>query len=441
MWHIIRYELTGMLRDPAYWLAAVLLMLATSFAAVSGARYIQSRQAYIAGLQQQTAEFYEQLRAELDSVERGQKTPPGMWEDPRNPILAGLSIYRGGGYYAVLPPRPLAAVAIGQLDIYPDFSKVNAQAADLGYTNESLENPFHLLTGKFDLAFVYVFLSPLLIIAFAFRMLSGEREQGTLALVYSQPVQPVAWLSLRAAGRMLLLTATMLAALLPAAWLADLLVFSPDGLRLAGAIALYNTCWFTLALLVNQLKLSSSANVLLLLAAWVLFVMMIPGFAHLTASALYPVPSRAEWVNSRRAAELRAERERDSILTAYYQTQTRFQPLPESEQRDEQAWVEYWVLKMASDQYIQQVNIAYQTQLDRQQAAARQFRWLSPAVLMQEALNRIAGTDTERLLRFRRQLEPYQAEWQALLAPKLLEGSPMTQADYERLPVFRFVEE
>ena len=51
-----------------------------------------------------------------------------------------------------------------------------------------LENPQRLLSGRLDLAFVLIYLYPLLILAISYNLLSAEQEQGTLALLLSQPV-------------------------------------------------------------------------------------------------------------------------------------------------------------------------------------------------------------------------------------------------------------
>jgi ABC-2 type transport system permease protein len=54
--------------------------------------------------------------------------------------------------------------------------------------NNDIENPSHLLSGHFDLAFVIVYLFPLLIFALSYNLLSAEREIGTLRLLMSQPL-------------------------------------------------------------------------------------------------------------------------------------------------------------------------------------------------------------------------------------------------------------
>ena len=87
------------------------------------------------------------------------------------------------------PPVPLAALAVGQSDLLPYYYDVSI------YTNEStfqqngeVENPLNLMVGRFDLAFVVIYLLPLLVLALSYNVLSEEREQGTLALTLSQPV-------------------------------------------------------------------------------------------------------------------------------------------------------------------------------------------------------------------------------------------------------------
>jgi ABC-2 type transport system permease protein len=45
-----------------------------------------------------------------------------------------------------------------------------------------------LLSGRFDLAFVILYLYPLLILSLGYNLVSGEKEAGTLALTLSQPV-------------------------------------------------------------------------------------------------------------------------------------------------------------------------------------------------------------------------------------------------------------
>ena len=88
----------------------------------------------------------------------------------------------------MLPPGPLAPLAIGQSDLLPYYFKVSTDARENIVAATELENPQRLLVGRFDLAFVLIYLYPLLILGITYNMLSAEKEQGTLALALSQPV-------------------------------------------------------------------------------------------------------------------------------------------------------------------------------------------------------------------------------------------------------------
>jgi hypothetical protein len=69
---------------------------------------------------------------------------------------------RFGPRYAMLPPAPLTPLAIGQSDLLPYYFKVSTDARETMLAATEIENPQRLLAGRFDLAFVAVFLYPLL---------------------------------------------------------------------------------------------------------------------------------------------------------------------------------------------------------------------------------------------------------------------------------------
>ncbi|GAB3535948.1 hypothetical protein GCM10027443_25600 [Pontibacter brevis] len=96
------------------------------------------------------------------------------------------------GYYhstfAVNHPGSWAGLSMGQRDVNPYYIKLrllNLQSQL--YESENI-NPLKVLSGNFDLAFVLVYLFPLLIIGLCFNILSAEKEQGTLPLLLSQPI-------------------------------------------------------------------------------------------------------------------------------------------------------------------------------------------------------------------------------------------------------------
>jgi cell division protein FtsW (lipid II flippase) len=71
------------------------------------------------------------------------------------------------------------------------------------------ENPHRLLIGRFDAAFVVVFLVPLFIIALTYSLIAGERERGTLALLLAQPVTLPALITAKLAPRVIIVVALL----------------------------------------------------------------------------------------------------------------------------------------------------------------------------------------------------------------------------------------
>ena len=161
-------------------LAAVML-----FAASNGARWSALQQERHGKLVADESERREDTRAELLRIAAG-GSPRSRFFDPRNPAQVGQSFVAG---YALLPPAALAPLSVGQSDLLPAHYKITLASREALFAGDELDNPTNLLAGSFDVAFVIVFLYPLLILALGYNLLSGEKESGILALTLSQPIR------------------------------------------------------------------------------------------------------------------------------------------------------------------------------------------------------------------------------------------------------------
>src|SRR5688572_12882023 len=182
------------------------------------------------------------------------------------------------GYLALLPPAPLGALAIGQGDVYPNYIKVTARSLDALVSGDQIEHPLAVASGQFDVAFVILFLYPLLIFAVSFDLTATERDQGTLRMVLAQPV------TLRdvIAGKMIVRALALLvpALLIPIAAAAISSPMNGDFWIRAAlwsiAIIVYGAVWQAVALVVNARGLSAPANALILAGIWLLFAVVGP---------------------------------------------------------------------------------------------------------------------------------------------------------------------
>jgi len=90
--------------------------------------------------------------------------------------------------HAVLPVPALAVLAVGASDLHPYYARVSVRSKASFMASDEVENPHNLLAGRFDLVFVVVWVLPLLLIALTYNTVTGERDQGTMALWRAQPV-------------------------------------------------------------------------------------------------------------------------------------------------------------------------------------------------------------------------------------------------------------
>jgi ABC-2 type transport system permease protein len=423
-------------------LLAVTLLLAglVSYSLFNGVSWVAFQKRTLAEAQMEESERLDKLRRHLSDIEAGRAEPKGF-QDPRS---AGAIGGTTAAPYLAMPPAPLAALAIGQSDLYPYYFKLNLRSKQAILANDEIENPTNLLAGRFDLAFVLIFLFPLLILALGYNLISSEREQGTLVLSLSQP------LSLRelVTGKILLRGALLLG-LLSAFTLGGAILtgvdFSADGiwLRLGlwlAMMTLYTSFWFGLALLVNTFRGSSATNALALAGAWLAFVLVLPSLANLLATSLYPVPSRVEMVQAMRVAGKEAQSKGSLLLSKYMEDHPELAPADGPSSAADFASVAYAV-QLEVDRQVQPILERFDRQVTLQQTFVDGFRFFSPAILAQGALNDIAGTSLGRYQHFTAQVNSFFDRWQAYFLPKVFAKTKFTSSQLDEFPAYRWSEE
>jgi ABC-2 type transport system permease protein len=341
-----------------------------------------------------------------------------------------------------LPPTPLAALAVGQSDLLPSYLKMTTDAKETVLASTEIENPQRLLTGRFDLAFVLIYLYPLLILALTYNLLSAEREQGTLVLALSQPVALRTLVFGKVGVRFALFLVTIVT-LAAAALLAGGVEMTAPGAvpRLALwvlSIGVYGGFWFAVAIAVAALGRPSATNATLLAGIWLALVVVLPAMLSMGVTTAYPVPSRVEMIQAMRVASDTANEEGSKLLAKYYEDH------PELATGDaQQAMDDFNLVRVAVNADVERrvapVLERYTTQLARQQQVVERARFLSPAILMQDALNDVAGTGHPRHRRFVSQVEAYHAEWRAYFVRLVFNKGQLR--DYSAVPRFRFADE
>lgn len=439
---IFNFERSLFRADRLDFFVALILFAAVGYAFVNGRSWIDKQQQAVHAAQTEESVRLQELKDKLARIDAGSLKPGKAFENPANAYWVGN---RHAATYAILPPTAFAATAIGQSDLNPPYVKVSADNKETFALNEEIENPGNLLIGNFDLAFVVVFLLPLLMIALSYNLLSAEHEQGTLAIAMTNPV-PL-WLLIagklgfRAALVFLLTTSFTVMGLIATG--TDLSTMD-SLLRLGWWIALlltYLLFWLALATAVNVLAKSSAQNALMLTGLWIVILLVLPAFISIAVNVAYPVPSRVAMIGLIRAAQTDANKEADATVARFEQEHPEMTAKPVDKSGDATAARKRVLVQQAAAERIAKIMARYDQQLARQQHSVDTLRFLSPAIAMQEALNAVAGTDNSRYQHLSLQVDVFHRVWQDFFLPKVLENTPLTLADYQHFPRFNYVEQ
>jgi ABC-2 type transport system permease protein len=425
------YESRILGRTPAFWLALAALGATIALALFTGAARVHAQRETIVSARADEARRIDGLKktlAQLQENDAAGKVAPDLppYRDPRN------AAFMGGGpaaRVAVLEPAPLALVAVGKSDVEPAIVRPTTGAKDSFLFVDDIDNPANLASGTTDLAFVLVFVYPLVILALAFNLLAGEREKGVLAMTLASARRPAATLFgkfvVRAGAPIFvaLLVATSGVALF-AGWPA---LLTRDFWMLGGVILLYGLFWAALAAVVDGWRKSSAFNALTLIGAWVIVTMIAPAAINSFAAWLHPAPARTDMVLAARAASTDADRARDASLARYI---------------DEHGGVsgatrQRLAAQEAAFARVEMVVAEHDAQLARQRTLVDRLAFLSPALLAYRALADVAGAGDARYERFLVSIRAFHVQWREFFLSRARAGEALTPEDYDAAPHFQ----
>ena len=432
---VVAHEWRLLRADRVLWLVAALLVVLVGYAYRNGAVWQQTQSQLVGTALEEDSVRVATLGTMLRDLEAGRMEPPPAFRNPAQPAAVGRSF---GVRAAVLPPAPLAATAVGQGDLFPASVVVSTATGDPMRTTPSIENPLHLLAGRFDLAFVAVFLLPLIVLAGSYSMLSREREDGTLALLLTQPVSVATLVAGKLLSRFLLImgvfTVATIAAMLLHGVRPDATWGRAFGLWVA-VVSAYTLFWLLLAAFAQLRGRSSGENAMALATVWLLLTIVVPAALNVTATLRFPVPSRAEMIGVEREASAAAQEEGAALLAAFYQDHPELAPDSAAATTVSFA-AQSWAVQEEVNRVVAPVRARYESQAEQQRATLRQFRFLSPALLLQEALQDIAGTGDLRYRSFADDVARHQASFREFIGAMVVRDAPFTSANVSELPAF-----
>lgn len=196
------------------------------------------------------------------------------------------------------PPSPLTFVADGGSQLLPNVVVLNAferfETASELRQNEETPAPLPL-----DWVFIIGTLMTLLCVVISYDAVCGEKSDGTLRLLLSNPVSKLQLFLGKFLGLFLIVALALALGVLADIVAIALLNGPPLSAEImveaASAVAMALLClsaFLFLGLAISALTSRPAVALVVLLVIWTLSVVVVPGIARLTAEQMQPVPSR-----------------------------------------------------------------------------------------------------------------------------------------------------
>lgn len=409
------HELRLLLRSRLCVAALVLLGLLSSLAVLSGSREVDRQRDNIARLAALQAQ-------DVAAVARRQ---------------AGEGSAGNAAYYTFHrvwdTPSGAAFLALGLRDVAPYVLRVRALGLQAQlYEGESF-NPELALAGRFDFAFVLIYLAPLFIIALLHDLVSGERQAGRLRMLLALPGGGARLWGRRAGLRLAAAWGCLCLPLLPAAAVQGAgLLAAGTALAVAAAYVLF---WGGLCLLLATRPWSSTAHGMALVGGWVVLTLVLPSLAQGLLARAIPVEEGVQlMLRQRQNIHGAWDEPRDATMQKFFRSHPQWRdtaPLPPHFH-----WKWYYAFQQLGDESVAADVQAYRSGLAARQAWTRRLGWLLPGVGAQAALHRLAQTDLTAQLAHQVRIEAFHRQIREFYYPYVFNDRPFGPQDFARMPGF-----
>jgi len=340
-------------------------------------------------------------------------------------------------YYTFLgtwdAPSTTAFLALGLRDTAPYVLRVRALALQAQLHEGENFNPELALPGRFDFAFVLVYLAPLFLIALLYDLVSSERRAGRLATLQALPYAGSGLWLRRAGLRALLAFGCLVAPVLVGAALSGM----PAGalMTVLSAILAYVAFWSGFSLIVAVRGTSSVANATALMGCWVVLTLVLPTVANATLANAVPVRQGVELMLAQRQAVHGAwDLPREEIMELFFRNHPEWRdtgPLPAGFH-----WKWYFVFQQLGDESVAHQVASYRDGLEARQRWTERIGWLLPGVGVQSVMHRQAGTDLLAQLAYQHDVAAFHARLRSFFYPYFFRDMAFTSRDFAGLPRF-----
>ncbi|NQX39227.1 ABC-2 type transport system permease protein [Pedobacter steynii] len=345
----------------------------------------------------------------------------------------GLLLYHNKFSMVNVPDR-WAAFANGQRDINPYLLPVTMLAVEGQIYDTDLSNPSTLLLGNMDLAFVFIFLFPLVIIAFTYSLLSSDQESGVWAVLKSQSGNLLRLIWRKFSIRVFSIFAVALVLMISALFYLQL----PADLRFLVVLlllSLYLLFWFSLSFWVISLGRSSNYNAVLLISFWVVLNIIAPAMLNVWLTQQYPVPEALETlVKQREGYHEKWDIDKSKTMDKFYQHYPQFKQYPFPAELSF-SWYWYYAMQQMGDDEALPGAMSMSEKLIKRHHFTNLSSLFLPGIQTQLRLNELAGSDLENHLNFQKAVKAYHEKIRLYFYPLIFQNKTIAKVQWDKFKV------
>jgi len=207
-------------------------------------------------------------------------------------------------------------------------------------------------------------------------------------------------------------------------WISILLIF--------GISIFYLVCFYTLTIFISTVANRPAISMLILLQVWIFLIIIYPNLGVIVAENFYKLPTEQEiWQQKETAFHPYAEEHKKTQDAFDQAVESGGFPSKELRMRN----FELWVKRAQTDH---QVDMEFSKKLTQQMKLAQVISIFSPAVLYDQAVQRLARTD---ILSFEKFIEGAERHWQKFIEWFKLRYTDRSAFQEAKLPEFSFAAE
>lgn len=354
-----------------------------------------------------------------------------------------------------LPPMPLSVLVSGVSNDIGQTINIEGRGELLNTGSKFNDQPIFAVFRLLDLQFIFTVILTLFAVVLSFDAINGEREQGTLQLIFAQSVSRAAYIAGKVSG---ILAALILPLLLPV--LIGCLYLYMRGLPLSpqswlqlGLIIGTGICITSILVLLSvgmsALFYSSSSSFVAMLVVWIFMVIILPKSAVILSDQWVDVPNIDEIATQKASYRMQLFRDDQDAMESFsaapgadiQETMSQFQKhmAALSEKRNEKASV-----------HARKLNEGFENAIrDRQEKTYRLIS-LSPVATSSLAMTMLSGTSLGLRSQFLDQAENYRDVFNQFVesetgdSPRsgirivLSDDEEKEPIDLTKMPVFEF---